>query len=212
MLMESNEETCSSVDKPSLIQRLKYFWLGLKPQLLSHHPECGHFEEHMFAIKGTKFCYGCYIGFPMAFFTILFLTVTGLNRIIDPNDLFYFGFYCMCAYILSVLRLTKFKIIKIASKVIIGIGLGSFVVSIFSMGLPVWFSLLIIGGFINITTMIVNFKRSYEIQKECKKCEYQYDWDKCPAMRESSYWFRKSGFLSAKRRKKQHVTSTKNLT
>jgi hypothetical protein len=187
----------------SLFQRIKYFFKGLKPLILSHHPKCEKFDEHSFIIKGKRFCYGCYIGWPVTFITIIISMIIQIQTYFSLGDLFNMGFILCCSYVLSLIKLTKIKIIKIISKVLIGIGLGFIISSIILTEFPLWFKILIILVFLQITTVGVNLKRIYEIEKICKQCSYNEDWDNCPGMKESMYYFNLSGFTLP--RKKNHT-------
>ena len=61
-----NQEEVISEKKPNFWQKLKKTYLEYKPYLVSHHPNCKHFEEHVFKIREKKFCIGCFIGYPAA--------------------------------------------------------------------------------------------------------------------------------------------------
>jgi len=192
------EGTPEKRPKSGFIQRFGYFLKGIKPMALSHHPVCGQFDDHVFKLKNMELCFGCFIGFPTAFITLVILFILRGIMTINPNFLWTVGFYLCCSYLLSVFKITKYRIIKILSKILIGIGTGFITTAVlFSTG-PLWFRILIILFFFQITTAIVNVKRSYDIHKTCKRCEFKEDWDQCVGMKESMEFFRKSGFLSKK--------------
>jgi len=48
-------------------------WLMKEPILLSHHPLCERFEEHVVTIKGVPLCRGCLIVYPTAAAVLLSL-------------------------------------------------------------------------------------------------------------------------------------------
>lgn len=184
--------------KVSLSQKIKYFFKGVQPLILSHHPNCDHFLEHTFQFKGKRFCYGCYIGWPVAIITLIFLLIIRIQQYIYIGTLFQIGFILCGSYLLSIFKLTKFKIIKIASKILIGIGLGSMFAAILLTEYPTWFKILILIVLMNVTTIVVNLKRGYEIDKICKACSYQDDWENCPGMKESMQYFIKSGLFKSR--------------
>lgn len=202
MSEKSEKDNSENNKKDSLGQKITYFFKGIRPLILSHHPNCEHFYDHTFEFRGKRFCYGCYIGWPVAIITLVILLIIQIQQYIYLGTLFQIGFFLCCAYLLSIFKLTKFKIIKIASKIIIGIGLGTMFASIILTEYPLWFKLLIIVILMNITTFVVNLKRGYEIDKICKACSYQDDWENCPGMKESMQYFIKSGVF--KSRSKSH--------
>jgi hypothetical protein len=63
---------------------------------------------------------------------------------------------------------------------------------------PAWFKILILIVLMNVTTIVVNLKRGYEIDKICKACSYQDDWENCPGMKESMEYFIKSGLFKSR--------------
>ena len=49
---------------------------GLKePIVLSHHPLCGRFDEHVFVLRGRSICRGCAIAYPVAIAALLALLI-----------------------------------------------------------------------------------------------------------------------------------------
>ena len=61
-----NQDDSPSEKKLNFWQKLKNFYKEYKPYLISHHPNCDKYEEHVFKIRGKKFCIGCFIGYPTA--------------------------------------------------------------------------------------------------------------------------------------------------
>jgi hypothetical protein len=199
------EEEGSDVDnfeekppKSGIFQRFGYFLKAIKPMALSHHPVCGHFDDHVFILGNKKLCLGCFIGYPIALITLILIFILRSVFIITPEFLYTVGFYLCCSYLLSIIKLTKFKPIKIFSKALIGVGTGFIITSFLISTGPLWLRILFIVIFFQITTTIVNIKRSYDIHKTCQQCEFKEDWDECPGMKDTIDFFRKSGFLSKK--------------
>ena len=47
---------------------------GLRePMVLSHHPLCGRFDDHVFVLRGRKVCRGCATAYPVAIVALLTL-------------------------------------------------------------------------------------------------------------------------------------------
>jgi hypothetical protein len=82
--------------------------------------------------------------------------------------------------ILNIIGLTKYKFLKIFSKVFNGIGVGFHVVSVILLPLPIIFKILVLLE-INFIIGVIAYIRSNHIKKECLNCDYKGDWDNCPA-------------------------------
>lgn len=55
---------------------LHRFVAGLKdPLVLSHHPLCGRFEEHVYVLRGRKVCRGCVTVYPVAMTVLIILLI-----------------------------------------------------------------------------------------------------------------------------------------
>ncbi|MGV9172971.1 MAG: hypothetical protein ACOC44_13150 [Promethearchaeia archaeon] len=68
------------------------------------------------------------------------------------------------------------------SKVSIGIGTGFFIVSVFFFPFPLFFKILLFFQ-LNFVIGAIGYIRANSIQKECKECEYEADWEHCPGMK-----------------------------
>ncbi|MFW9894510.1 MAG: hypothetical protein ACFFD7_01750, partial [Candidatus Thorarchaeota archaeon] len=109
-----------------IIKNLKLYIKSLKPILLSHHPDCEKFSEHTFKIGRRKFCIGCFIGYPVAIIGVLTLFFIKLAININSQFLFVTGIILMSFFILSPLKFTKIKWVKILQKILFNLG-GAFI-------------------------------------------------------------------------------------
>jgi len=155
----------------------------LKSFLFSHHPKCEKFEGHTIKIRSTQFCIGCFIGYPTAFFGILVIYLLGLVIPFETEFLLITGIALLSSFILSLLDLTKIRIIKIIQKFCIGLGFAFLFWGIWT--LPNSFNINLILFFIifGIAYAIIMSYHAYSFYKTCKKCEYSLDWEKCPGFR-----------------------------
>jgi hypothetical protein len=162
--------------------RARLFLSDFKPILLSHHPNCDNFSNHVYHIGKYRLCIGCFTFYPAIFLTILFtLIIVDLN-FQNSIFLFFISYVFFLPLILNILGYTKFKFLKIFSKVSIGIGIGLYLVGVFS--LPLHPLLKIISIFeINFFIGLIAYVRSKHIKKDCKQCEFKGDWDMCPGMK-----------------------------
>lgn len=163
-------------------KRVSLFFSDIKPIVLSHHPNCEHFSDHVYHIGKYRFCIGCFTYYPTIIltiiFSILFIDLSLQNLFI----LYFLSFLFFLAILLNIFHLTKFKILKILSKVAIGIGTGFYIVAV--IYLPIFLILKILSLFlVNFYTGVIAYVRANHITKECERCEYKGNWEVCPTMK-----------------------------
>jgi len=173
----------TSIDrKNKKFARVKLFLSDIKPLLLSHHPDCETFSNHVYHIGKYKLCIGCFTFYPMVLITFivvsLFLDLNYINLII----LAYLSFLFISPIVLNILGLTRYKFLKIFSKVATGIGAGLLIV--FIIYFPYFNLIFRILFLLNINFLIgaIAYIRTNQIKKDCLKCEYKGDWQKCPGL------------------------------
>jgi hypothetical protein len=178
-------DMCRVIRHPLLFLRVT------DPFVTAHHPVCTHFDEHIVTIHGRRWCIGCtfnsisFFGAMSILFVVWLLDSAYLNRFY----LFWGGIVVIVVYFLfSFLGITdRRKRVKIFSKFLLGSGFAGICWSILLIdGLLseyLTFKLILIVilylGFITI----LNIKRSLEIFKECRECEFKMRWSKCPGFR-----------------------------
>lgn len=176
------------IEKPNLFHRLKLkisgFYRQIKPIMLSHHPACDNFKDHTFHLFKWDFCIGCFITYPSALIMILIGYVSGLFSFLSLGTLLKVGIILLCSYLLSILKITKYKKIKIISKVIIGGGIAFITAFIFALPVLLLGRIVLFLLFLQTGIMFVNGKRALEIRKICKNCEFHSEGDNCPGLYE----------------------------
>ncbi|MBY9007273.1 MAG: hypothetical protein KGD63_11000 [Candidatus Lokiarchaeota archaeon] len=185
------------------IKRLKLFFSDLKPILLSHHPKCDNFYNHVYHIRGRWLCIGCFTYYPTILITIvLSLILFGFNKTTNVI-LFGISFIFALTVLLNVFNLTKRRFLKISSKISLGIGTGLFIISTLKMDfLPVFVKFLCLLQ-VNFLAGAIGYIRANGIIKECKACEYKKDWKNCPGMSIMMNNLYKHGFKKEKELKKK---------
>jgi len=164
------------------ISRLKLFLSDVKPILLSHHPNCEHFSDHVYHVGKYRLCIGCFTYYPTIILTIIF-TIFFIDLSL-PNliFLFFISFLFFSGILLNIFNLTSYKILKILSKVAIGIGTGLYIVAV--IFLPIFLILKILSLFlVNFYTGVIAYVRAKDVAKKCDQCEYEGDWNVCPTMK-----------------------------
>ena len=82
--------------------------------LSAHHPECEKFSKsHTINIGKIRFCIGCFVGYPVAFIALFLINFLNLNSSILYSFFLTFSIIFLATFILSPLKLTKNKKIKI---------------------------------------------------------------------------------------------------
>ncbi|MBN2155529.1 MAG: hypothetical protein JW776_05765 [Candidatus Lokiarchaeota archaeon] len=162
--------------------QVKQFFQAIKPIITAHHPTCEAFKEHTFHLFGRDWCIGCYVGYPSGILMLIIGYTTGLFQLIDTSTLWIVGWCLMATYLLSIIGLTKWRWIKIISKIPIGIGAAFLIAAIFSYPLAWWISFSLSFLLIQFFIIIINVKRAIEMRKICNACEYKSDHDNCPGM------------------------------
>jgi hypothetical protein len=152
--------------------------------MLSHHPNCERFEVHTIKVGEKRFCIGCFIGYPIAIFGVIFFPFLNLTKILSSQLLFLIGVILMSSFLLSPLKLTRRKAIKIIQKVLFNLG-GAFLFWwIFTLPNPFLINFLLFFLIFGSALTIVNAYHAYSFYKTCKKCEYSLEWERCPGFKE----------------------------
>lgn len=167
----------------SILTRLKLYYKSLKPILLSHHPSCESFSEHVFNLGKYKLCIGCFIGYPIAILGVIILYFINLIVMLNPTLLFLCGVILMASFLLSPLKLTRKRIIKIIQKILFNLG-GAFIFWwIFTLPNPFIINFILFFFIFGILLSLVNAYHAYSFYKTCKKCEFSFDWENCPGFK-----------------------------
>jgi hypothetical protein len=148
--------------------------------LLSHHPDCDKFKHHTINIGSFHFCIGCFIGYPTALIFILLFNSFKIYLLIKANVLLLFGVIFLSFFILSPLRLTKHKIVKILQKFFIGIGSAFLFWWIWTLTTDLFLNLFIFSIIFGAIIIFLNGYHAYSFLKVCRTCKYKTNWQNCP--------------------------------
>ncbi|MFW9965929.1 MAG: hypothetical protein ACFFEA_02120 [Candidatus Thorarchaeota archaeon] len=172
-----------------LRQPLKFLRV-VGPLLSSHHPFCSVYEGHLFTLRGRKWCIGCFFN-SLSFFMALGLLIVSSIAVpfmIDRSYLFWGGaFFVLVSFVMSALHLTDSKKLKVISKLILGssfacISWAILLADSLTSNLELKFA-LILTLYLAVVA-VLGYRRIVEIEKECKACEYDMRWSKCPGFRD----------------------------
>ena len=181
---EINEDRTTSPNLPE--HGWKYIRLlkALKPMLLSHHPDCPNFDNHVIKIGKRRFCIGCFIGYPSGIIGVILIFLWQQVHPIPDLFLFLSGMSLLSLFLLSPLGLAEKKAVKILQKILVALG-GSFLFWwIWTLPNPFLFTLLICAFSFGLILGALNAYHAYGIFKACKKCEHEGYWEECPGFEE----------------------------
>ena len=162
--------------------RFRLLLSDFKPIMLSHHPNCDEFSDHVYHLGKRRLCIGCFTFYPVIIITIvlslLFVDLNIYNLII----MYLISFIFFIPIILSVVGLTRSRFLKIFSKASNGIGVGLHLVSVFLLPFPLIIKILTLLN-VNFLIGAIAYIRANRIKKDCSTCDYQGNWDDCPGMK-----------------------------
>ena len=158
------------------------------PILLSHHPICDKFDSHVVKIGKYKYCIGCLFGNTAGIISLILLFVLRNFGMLPPWNFFILGLYLMLAYVLSIVGLTKYRSIKILSKIIIGIGFSFILFSIWTLDFPFWGIFVGTAILMYVCMLPINIKRIYEMNKICNGCVHKDEKNDCPGFIPPQYF------------------------
>jgi hypothetical protein len=191
------------LDMPRVVRHPLLFLKVTDPFVTAHHPVCNHFDEHIVTIHRRSWCIGCtfniisFFGAMLVLFIVWLLNPIFLSRFY----LFWGGVVASVAYfVISLSSITDGrKRVKIFSKFLLGSGFAGICWSILLidglladyLAFKLTFILILYFGFITV----LNTKRSLEIFKECRDCEFRMRWSKCPGFRGIACRLIEEGFV-----------------
>ncbi|NHJ84826.1 MAG: hypothetical protein FK734_05150 [Asgard group archaeon] len=155
--------------------------------MISHHPYCDHYDSHVFKIGPVRFCKGCFLSYPPLYTIVLLFIFWEKAREFFLTPSFHIDnlwWFVIGSFILALLYfLGKFSMfIKDLSK----FGRGLFAGFLFCVILSQHWAFKIPAALIIIAGMtILSVKRGREMERDCRECEWQAQFDVCPGWRES---------------------------
>lgn len=154
----------------------------MKPILLSHHPNCTAFSNHVYNLGRYKLCIGCFTYYPTVVVTILFILTFFNLTLTNISVMFILSFMFFIPIVLNILGLTNHKVLKILTKISIGIGAGMLIVSTVLLPIFLFIKISILIQ-IHFITGAIAYIRAKHVKERCLECEFEGNWDHCPAMK-----------------------------
>jgi hypothetical protein len=155
--------------------------------LISHHPNCDVYEHHVFKIGKLRFCRGCTLSYPPAYFLPIiwlawwraqnFFKVEGF---LIPNIWWFTIAFAIFGVITFFIK--KYSIyINDIYKVTRGALLGFFFIIMLQ---EPWYYKLSIGIIVLGLMTYLSFKRGKDMEKTCNECEWGANFHECPGWKD----------------------------
>ena len=141
------------------------------PIILSHHPLCGKYEDHVFKIRGRYVCIGCATVYPSAIITALLLSILNSSSftIAFPIALSSFG--------LNLMRfLNKNHRLAILFNTCLGVSLGACLLSVIHAPENVQLAVIFVGLAVAFSFSFVKGRR---MLATCKSCQRYQEFPYC---------------------------------
>ena len=162
--------------------RFRLLLSDVKPIMLSHHPNCDKFSDHVYHVGRYHLCIGCFTFYPVIIITIILTLLFVEPNLYNLIIMYLISVIFFMPIILNVVGLTKYRFLKISAKASNGVGVGLHLVSVFLLPFPLIIKILTLFE-INFLVGAIAYIRSNQIKKDCIKCDYQANWDDCPGMK-----------------------------
>ena len=178
---------------------LKFLLYGRSflPLLSAHHPECEKFSKsHTINLGKVRFCIGCFVGYPAAFIALYLINILKLTSSILYPFFFITSIIFLATFILSPLKLTKNKKIKITQKIFIGIGAALLYSWIVGLPNPARTNSSIAFIVLYLLISILNVYHALGFLNACYTCETPFDWGRCPGFKSIRNNMEKYGLLN----------------
>ncbi|MHA2232282.1 MAG: hypothetical protein ACXAB4_07310 [Candidatus Hodarchaeales archaeon] len=152
----------------------------LRPQLLSHHPNCSHYDDHVLQIGSARICQGCFFMYGgLAFFIIVWMR--GGIPTLKWLDSLAIALLLFIPTVIHTLIGLRFRILRILGRLMLGGTIFFSFYSIFSLegilrGFIVYAIILFLGVF--------GLFGSVRMQREVSRCRASCPFDEqLPACR-----------------------------
>ncbi len=141
------------------------------PIILSHHPLCGRFDDHVFRIRGRYVCIGCATVYPSAILTVLLLSIMNSTS-------FEIAFpIALSAFALNLVRtLSKDHRFSVLFNASLGVSLGASLLSAIHAPENLQLAVVLVGLAVAFTFSLLKGHRVFAI---CKRCPSYGEFPAC---------------------------------
>lgn len=141
------------------------------PIILSHHPLCGRFDDHMFKVKGRYLCIGCATVYPTA------LVAVSVLGFLNPQSFWMTAMIAVSLFGFSLIRfVVKERTAKIFFNIMLGGSLGATLFS--AIYAPEGLRLVVVAVGLSAAATFSLFK-GRRVFATCKSCERYKEFPSC---------------------------------
>lgn len=160
---------------------------AFKHVLLSHHPSCHEFDDHVLVVgkeKKTRLCIGCLAGYPPFFFFLsIVIAVKAMANHVNTGLLLLPGLLLAAPAVLHVFGLVRSRRAKVFTRALVGTGLGLAGGAILTLDGPsLLFNIILFIFIYYACNMGFSMYRMVRMQQACTRCHWKGDWRECPGM------------------------------
>lgn len=141
------------------------------PIILSHHPLCGRFDDHVFKVRGRSVCIGCATVYPSALVTALVLLGVG------PVPFSIVSAIALSSFAVNLLRfLAKSHRLSVLFNAGLGVSSGA---ALFSTAYAPEDLRLVVVLVVIAVAAVFSLLKGYRVFTKCKSCEHYPEFPSC---------------------------------
>ena len=141
------------------------------PIILSHHPLCGKFDDHVFKIRGRYVCIGCVTVYPSAVVTLLLLSIMNMSSFAIAFPI------ALSSFAVNLLRfLDKNHRLSLILNVILGVSVGTTLLSAVNAPNNIQLAVILVGVTVAFSFMFI---KGHRVLKTCKSCQRYREFPSC---------------------------------
>jgi hypothetical protein len=141
------------------------------PIILSHHPLCGRFEDHMFKVRGRYVCVGCVTVYPSAVATAAALVL------VDLGSFWITVTIALSLFAINLLRfMVKDKRLRVLFNIVLGASVGAALFS--AVYSPDDLRLVVVGAGLSMAVAF-SYLKGRRVFTTCRSCDRHNEWPSC---------------------------------
>ena len=141
------------------------------PIILSHHPLCGKFDDHVFKIRGRYVCIGCVTVYPSAVVTLLLLSIMNMSSFAIAFPI------ALSTFAVNLLRfLDKNHRLSPILNVILGMSVGTSLLSAVNAPNNIQLAVILVGVTVAFSFLFI---KGHRMLAGCKSCQRYPEFPSC---------------------------------
>ena len=141
------------------------------PIILSHHPLCGRFEDHVFKIRGRYVCIGCATVYPSAVVTVLLMSIMNMSSFTIAFPI------ALSSFAVNLMRfLSKSHLLSLTFDVILGVSVGASLLSAIYAPTDIQLAVSLVGLAVAVS---FSFLKGYRMLAICRSCQKYPEFPSC---------------------------------